>query len=439
MPNENIFLDGNGKFQQSTENAGAIKYGEFTQVSKNTGFIAVSALFTGSAVNSGTIGNYLPHNATVLVQTNSANWDAAFNTMGDYVLLSDERLSDAREPLVHTQSISTIDGLDDVIASLLAGAGAPVIATTDITDFDASVNTLIAANSPVQSVAGKTGAVTLTSSDISGLSAAIVAYAPAQLVSSVAGKTGVVTIDAADVLDFNTAADARITAAMGNSVAALINGMVPAAQLPSYVDDVLEYSTSATFPGTGETGKIYVATTSGKIYRWSGSTYVEIAASPGSTDSVTEGSSNLYFTTARAVAAAPVSSVAGRTGAVTLTVLDVVSAAPLSALPSVTSTTSWNSVYSTVNANSATWNNDYTLLSANSSLWSTGYTAYTYLTATSAAGSITSTNFGAISATSMSLSSAMLSTYSTPVTASGDFIVVTIGNKQRLIRIWDFK
>jgi hypothetical protein len=80
-------------------------------------------------------------------------------------------------------------------------------------------------------------------------------------------------------------------------------GKVPAAQLPSFVDDVLEYSSTATFPGTGETGKIYVALDTNKTYRWSGSVYVEISPSPGSTDSVTEGSTNLYFTTARVLAA----------------------------------------------------------------------------------------------------------------------------------------
>jgi hypothetical protein len=35
------------------------------------------------------------------------------------------------------------------------------------------------------------------------------------------------------------------------------------------------------------------------------------------------------------------------------------------------------------------------------------------------------------------LLSAMLSTFSAPVTASGDFIVVTVGSKKRLIRLWD--
>ena len=78
------------------------------------------------------------------------------------------------------------------------------------------------------------------------------------------------------------------------------NGKVASAQLPSYVDDVLEYADLANLPGTGETGKIYVAQDTGKVYRWSGSAYVEISPSPGSTDSVTEGSTNLYFTTQRA-------------------------------------------------------------------------------------------------------------------------------------------
>jgi len=69
--------------------------------------------------------------------------------------------------------------------------------------------------------------------------------------------------------------------------------------LPSYVDDVLEYANQAAFPGTGETAKIYVALDTNKTYRWSGSAYVEISPSPGSTDSVTEGSTNLYFTASR--------------------------------------------------------------------------------------------------------------------------------------------
>lgn len=80
----------------------------------------------------------------------------------------------------------------------------------------------------------------------------------------------------------------------------ITTGTIAAARLPSYVDDVLEYANLAALPGTGETGKIYVALDTNKTYRWSGSAYVEIAASPGTTDSLTEGSTNLYFTNARA-------------------------------------------------------------------------------------------------------------------------------------------
>lgn len=57
------------------------------------------------------------------------------------------------------------------------------------------------------------------------------------------------------------------------------SGKVPSSQLPSYVDDVLEYTAKANFPTTGESGKIYVDTTTNLTYRWSGSAYVEISKS----------------------------------------------------------------------------------------------------------------------------------------------------------------
>jgi hypothetical protein len=89
--------------------------------------------------------------------------------------------------------------------------------------------------------------------------------------------------------------------------------------LPSFVDDVQEFASYATLSAaTGESGKLYVTVDTRKLWRWSGTGYVEIASSPGSTDSVTEGSTNLYYTNARASAAAPVQSVNGKTGAVTI-------------------------------------------------------------------------------------------------------------------------
>lgn len=55
-------------------------------------------------------------------------------------------------------------------------------------------------------------------------------------------------------------------------------GKIPSSQLPSYVDDVLEFATRAAFPATGESGKIYIDMATNRTYRWSGSTYVKIAS-----------------------------------------------------------------------------------------------------------------------------------------------------------------
>ncbi|GAB4059222.1 tail fiber domain-containing protein [Uliginosibacterium sediminicola] len=91
----------------------------------------------------------------------------------------------------------------------------------------------------------------------------------------------------------------------------LVGGKVPAIQLPSYMDDVIEAPSAADFPQPGESGKIYVAINGGedpanptKQYRWSGSGYVLIPSSPGSTDDVVEGANNLYFRAQRVLGVA---------------------------------------------------------------------------------------------------------------------------------------
>lgn len=80
----------------------------------------------------------------------------------------------------------------------------------------------------------------------------------------------------------------------------LINGLIPSSQLPSYVDDVLEYNTRAQFPTTWEKGKIYITINDDSQWRWTGTTYKKMVSSPWSTDAIPEGSQNLYFTDARA-------------------------------------------------------------------------------------------------------------------------------------------
>lgn len=107
-----------------------------------------------------------------------------------------------------------------------------------------------------------------------------------------------------------------ITGKMGiaNGLATLdANGLVPASQLPSYVDDILEFDTKALLTaatvasGAQTKGKIYLVdadeSDSGVTnqYRWSGSAYVKLVPSPGTTDAVVEGATNKYFTNARAI------------------------------------------------------------------------------------------------------------------------------------------
>ncbi|MDX1532661.1 MAG: pyocin knob domain-containing protein [Nitrosopumilaceae archaeon] len=136
-----------------------------------------------------------------------------------------------------------------------------------------------------------------------------------------------------------TRGDARYallsTIAQPDGIASLnSSGQVPSNQLPSYVDDVLEYADLASFPTTGETGKIYVALDTNKAYRWGGSTYVYITSGAVdsvngytgvitlTTDDIGEGGTNLYYTDARASDAAPIQSIFGRTGDVIATAGD---------------------------------------------------------------------------------------------------------------------
>ena len=72
------------------------------------------------------------------------------------------------------------------------------------------------------------------------------------------------------------------TGAVGaaNGVASLgEDGKIPSSQLPSFVDDVLEYDTESAFPSSGEAGKIYVDKSTNKTFRWSGTQYVVIGSS----------------------------------------------------------------------------------------------------------------------------------------------------------------
>ena len=71
------------------------------------------------------------------------------------------------------------------------------------------------------------------------------------------------------------------------------NDKIPAALLPSYVDDVEEYADLAHFPATGEGDKIYVALDTGFTYRWSGTQYIRL----NTYDEATQSASGLMSAT----------------------------------------------------------------------------------------------------------------------------------------------
>lgn len=92
--------------------------------------------------------------------------------------------------------------------------------------------------------------------------------------------SGSVIIDPVPTNGSNNAVSSGGTFTALRGKADLEDGRVPASQLPSYVDDVLEFDTLSVFPTPGETGKIYIAKNNNKLYRWSGTSYIDMTQLP---------------------------------------------------------------------------------------------------------------------------------------------------------------
>lgn len=118
--------------------------------------------------------------------------------------------------------------------------------------------------------------------DIKGtnLHADIVLEAPNKTAGTYTIATATDLNDYVTTTDANTNYLATTLKGANNGVAELDGtGKVPSSQLPSYVDDVLEYANLAAFPVTGTTATIYLALDTNLTYRWGGTSYVEISPS----------------------------------------------------------------------------------------------------------------------------------------------------------------
>lgn len=116
---------------------------------------------------------------------------------------------------------------------------------------------------PVTSVNGRIGDVVLTAVDVGATTESYV-------------DTEITTLQTTLQTSINIKADAASVTQSLSTKADLVGGVIPANQLPSFVDDVLEYADLASFPLTGEESKIYIAIDTNKTYRWSSTQYVEI-------------------------------------------------------------------------------------------------------------------------------------------------------------------
>lgn len=84
----------------------------------------------------------------------------------------------------------------------------------------------------------------------------------------------------ADLLDGNEATAFVLSSEKGaaNGIATLdAQGFIPSAQLPAYIDDLIEVADFASLPTTGEGGKIYLTLDDNYQYRWGGSAYADIS------------------------------------------------------------------------------------------------------------------------------------------------------------------
>jgi len=211
-----------------------------------------------------------------------------------------DRLTSARHITIEGDASWDVifDGSSDVTANLVLAdtgivAGEYVVTTVDSKGRTTGGRNLNASDVPNLPGSKIVSDITVNTSGNAATADEADKLSTARLINGVAfDGTSDITIDAVD----STPRIAVSEKGAPLGVATLdADGLVPASQLPSYVDDVIEVANFAALPATGEASKIYITLDNNKTYRWGGSVYVEIPSGVGTADSA------LKLTTARSI------------------------------------------------------------------------------------------------------------------------------------------
>ena len=118
-----------------------------------------------------------------------------------------------------TSAIETaLESVSGAVSSVAGKTGAVTLTHGDLTDW-ATATAAFLSSAPVASVAGKTGTVTLAHGDLSDWATATSGFLTSAPVASVAGKTGAVTLAHGDLTDWSSATSGFLTSAPVASVA----------------------------------------------------------------------------------------------------------------------------------------------------------------------------------------------------------------------------
>ncbi len=276
---------------------------------------------------------------TTLAARDAAAASATAADASEAAAATSEANADISEAAAAASAGSASTSAGAAAGSASAAAGSATAANTSAGDASASATAALNSQNLAQAWAIQLG-TPVSGGEYSAKYHALAAAASAASIAdgpvySWVGLFGTITYaqarTALNIGNVDNTADAvkPISTPVANALANkadLVAGVVPASQLPSYVDDVLEFANLAAFPVTGETGKIYIALDTNRQYRWTGSVYVQIVASPGTTDDIIEGTTNLFFTQSR-VRATPLTGLSLATGTA-ITAADTVLTAP---------------------------------------------------------------------------------------------------------------